>query len=526
MAAVLEIMVQGDGAVTSHSFRDGETVTVGRSSSNSLHLEHAAVSRKHGCFILENEGWVLEDLGSSHGTWLNGRRVESGEKPRIGPGDVVQIRPWSLIVRKARNELQSSGVVEPDGQLVRPNVEPLVRRRLEAVLKIVREFQDLEDEQAICDRIVAGVLEAAEVDRAAIVRLDGDEIEPISVKLQDSLDTSVRGAPLSRTLVRAGLEGELVRLDECPEAMGAESIVNAGLSQALCAPIDLGHGPEMVLYADRWRGGLEDGELVAWCEALARMSAIAIGNRRREVAESERARMALEMSSARAAQEMLLPVRTGVHGPFKWSVCSIPGLEVAGDLLDITPLDGDELGVLVGDVSGKGARAGIVMASIQAYANALLAGGEPLGGIACKLDGWANRMVPEDVFITLWNARLYPDGRFDWVDAGHGWAEVRRAGGDVEPFNGPHRPPIGVEIIESEGDHGRLSAGDVLVLVSDGVIEQPNPEGVRFGRERLQEILRDDVSPEEIVRRLEEWAGTNSYEDDITILALEYHPED
>ena len=112
MAAVLEIMVQGDGAVTSHSFRESETVTVGRSSSNSLHLEHAAVSRKHGCFILENEGWVLEDLGSSHGTWLNGRRVQDGERPRIGPGDVVQIRPWSLIVRKARNELHSSGVVE------------------------------------------------------------------------------------------------------------------------------------------------------------------------------------------------------------------------------------------------------------------------------------------------------------------------------------------------------------------------------------------------------------------------------
>ncbi|MCH2141286.1 MAG: SpoIIE family protein phosphatase, partial [Phycisphaerales bacterium] len=381
------------------------------------------------------------------------------------------------------------------------------------------------DEQSIFDRIVAGVLEAAAVDRAAIVRLDGDEIEPLSVKLQDSLDTAVRRAPLSRTLVRAGLEGELVRLDECPEAMGAESIVNAGLSQALCVPIDLGNGPEMVLYADRWRGGLEDAELVAWCEALARMSAIAIGNRRREVAELDRARMSLEMSSARAAQEMLLPVRSGVHGPFRWSVCSIPGLEVAGDLLDITPLDDEELGVLVGDVSGKGARAGIVMASIQAYANALLDGGEHLGGIARKLDEWANRMVPEDVFITLWNARLYPDGRFHWVDAGHGWAEIRRADGQVEPIPGPHRPPIGVEIIEAEGDQGQLAAGDVMILVSDGVIEQPDPDGERFGRERLQEMLKEDASPEEIVRRLEVWSGTNSYEDDITIVSLEYCPE-
>ncbi|MCH2160912.1 MAG: SpoIIE family protein phosphatase [Phycisphaerales bacterium] len=524
MGPTLEIMVQGDGAVTSHTFREGDEVLVGRASSNGLHLEHAAVSRKHARFLLSSEGWILEDLDSSHGTWINGRRITGGEQTRIGPGDVIQIRPWALIVRKARTNFDSSVEVEPDGQLVRPVVEPLVKRRLDAVLEIVRELQSLEDEQAIADRIVEGVLQAAEVDRAAIVRMDGEEIDPVSVRLQDSLDSAVRRSPLSRTLVRAALEGDLVRLDECPEAQGAESIVDAGLSQALCVPIDLGNGPELVLYTDAWRGGLEDGELVAWCDALAQLCAIAIGNHRQELTERDRARMALEMSSARAAQEMLLPVRSGVHGPFTWSVCSIPGLEVAGDLVDITPLAEGGLGLMVGDVSGKGARAGIVMASIQAYAAAVLDGGGSPSQIIQNLDDWAERMVPDDVFITLWKARLYPDGMMEWVDAGHGWADLRRADGTVEQLPGPHRPPVGIDRIEAHGDRIQLQPGDSVVLVSDGVIEQPAPNGERFGRDRLEEMLSRDVSPAGIVSEIERWAGTGSFEDDLTIVSMAYRP--
>ena len=524
MGPTLEIMVQGDGAVTSHTFRQGEDVMVGRASSNGLHLEHAAVSRKHARFHLAEDGWHLEDLDSSHGTWLNGRRITGGERARVGPGDVIQIRPWALIVRKARNNFDSSVDYEPDGTLVRPAVEPMVKRRLDAVLEIVRQLRDLDDEQAIADRITQGVLQAAEVDRAAIVRLDEDEIDPISVRLQDSLDSAVRRSPLSRTLVRAALEGEVVRLDECPEALGAESIVDAGLSQALCVPIDLGNGPELVLYTDAWRGGLEDAELVAWCDALAQLCAIAIGNHRQELAERDRARLALEMSSARTAQEMLLPVRSGVHGPFTWSVCSIPGLEVAGDLVDIAPQAGGGLGLMVGDVSGKGARAGIVMASIQAYASAILEGGSSPAEITASLDQWADRMVPDDVFITLWIARLYPDGSVDWVDAGHGWAELRRADGTVERLAGPHRPPIGVGVTEAEGDRIQLQPGDTLLLVSDGVIEQPAPSGDRFGRERLEELLVRDVSPGGIVSEVERWAGTGSFEDDLTIVSLAYRP--
>ena len=521
MNARLEIMVQSDGAITSHAFADRKEIIVGRSSNCDLQIEHATVSRRHASFALLDQGWTLQDLASSHGTWLNGRRIGPAEEARIGPGDVIQIRPWSLIIRKARSDLDSSVSDDMDGNLVRPRVQPMVKRRLAALLDVVSTLQHLDTEVEIADRIVQAVLRAAEVDRAAIVQLDGDELEPITVRLQSAVDEDFKPSPLSRTLVKAAMDGgEPVRLDEYPEMMGAESLANAGLSQALCVPIDLGHGAKQVLYADAWRGGLEDAELVAWCEALAHLHEVAIGNHRRELAEQERSRLFSEMASARAAQELLLPVRSDSHGLFTWSVSASPGLEVAGDLVDIAPTDDGGLGLMVGDVAGKGARAGIVMASIQAYAHAIREKGGTPTDLLEALDGWAKDVVPEDLFVTLWCARLSPDGRIDWVDAGHGMSYRVRASGELVRMGGPHRPPVGVAPAVVEMETMQLEKGDSLVIMTDGVVEQSNPAGEQFGYQRLEAVLSKSVEPHDLVEEVRNWAGTDSFDDDMTVVSI------
>ncbi len=524
MARRLEIMVQGDGAVTSHLFEDHDEVLVGRSGGADLHLESATVSRRHAKFMLGDSGWILEDLESSHGTWLNGRRIKKDESARVGPGDVIQLRPWSLIVRKARSSIDSSVIDPTDGTLVRPRVEPLVKRRLDAFLGVVSAVQSLENEVAIADCLVNAVLDSANVDRAAIVQLDGDEIDAIAVSIRKSRNTIGAPSSLSHTLVHAAIKSmEPIRLDEFPDAQGADSVLNAGLNQALCVPIDLGHGSVHVLYADAWSGGLEDPELVAWCEALARLHAVAIGDRRREDAELERTRLFAEMESTRAAQELLLPGKLGFHGPYRWAVSAIPGLEVAGDLVDIGVLPDGEIGLLVGDVSGKGARAGFVMASIQAYAHAVRDRGGTPDELISSLDGWAESVVPDDVFITLWCARLDQSGCIRWIDAGHGMAYLVTPAGDVTRLKGPHRPPVGIEAITATAaDTRALSPGDTLVLVTDGVLEQPDGKGSRFGEQRMFERLARSTDPADLIDDVAEWSNVKSFADDMTVVSVTY----
>jgi serine phosphatase RsbU (regulator of sigma subunit) len=279
-----------------------------------------------------------------------------------------------------------------------------------------------------------------------------------------------------------------------------------------------------VLYADAWRGGLDDGELVAWCDALARMHEIAIGNHRRDAAESERSRLVGELDLARAAQELMLPERSGRHGPYTWAVSARPGLEVAGDLVDIACMADDAIGLLVGDVAGKGARAGLVMASIQAYAHAIRERGEGPNDLLEALDQWAEEVVPEDVFITLWCARLAADGTIRFIDAGHGMTYVVTSEGAVDRVAGPHRPPVGTGAITVDPSDLALDPGCTLVLMSDGLPEQPNNDGDRFGEARLEDLLRTTTDPEALVDAVRSWSGRDSFEDDITVVAITFDP--
>jgi hypothetical protein len=521
----LELVLQGDDGVRSHVFAEVEEVTVGRSSGSMLHIDHASVSRQHAVLRLREGDWEIEDLESRHGTWVNGRRLRGGDRAIVATGDVVQIRPWSLLVRRAGSTLGVRNKDEAEGTFVRPTPAPFVQERFTALLEVVREMHSAANEDEIAFRIIDAVVRTADLDRVGIVRLVDGEIEALAVRLGDVGGESMKTTPFSRTLVRAAIEaGTSIRLDEFPEMLGAESLANAGVSKALCVPIDVGDGLEHVLYADARGGSLEDGELVAWCEALARVHEIAIGSFRREGAEADRARLMGEMSAARAAQELMLPVREGAHGAYTWAVSASPGLEVAGDMVDLAPRDDGSIGLLVGDVAGKGARAGFVMASIQAYSHAVREQGGSLNDLLGALDAWAEEVVPEDVFITLWCGRLLESGVARYIDAGHGMTFVVGVEGAVRRVPGPHRPPVGAARVEAEASEFVLEAGETLVLMSDGIVEQPREDGERFGEARVEEELGKSVAPEALVEAVRAWSGRASFDDDITVVSITYSP--
>ena len=209
------------------------------------------------------------------------------------------------------------------------------------------------------------------------------------------------------------------------------------------------------------------------------------------------------------------------------------GMRVGGDFYDVFRLGGDEWGVIIGDVCGKGAKAASVTALVRYTARAAAAhSGEPADVMheinAALADGPdADDRYCSAVFTRL---RVAP-GRVDVqsCSGGHPAPLILRASGEVEAAGTTGGQLVGLfEEYESTCDEYVLGAGDVLVLYTDGVTEARDAGGDLFGQERLAGLLARNAgaSAYEVVATvtgaLQEW--TDEPGDDIAIVALQPLP--
>lgn len=499
-------------------------VVIGRARDADIVLPDQEVSRRHAVIRPTPEGgWALEDLHSKHGTRLNGRRVEPGESVPLQPGDVAVIQPWSLVVggsEHSRGTLvmasQSTGTIED------AVASPLLRERFDSIVAAVRRATSrLGDEESL-GAMLESLLEASELDRAMVLRVEEQETRAIAIRARDRND-EVNPRSYSSTLLNAAMARETtVRIEEHSEMSGAESIIASGASEALARTIRIDGSGALALYADRRSTRGEDPELVAWFDAVASLCEVAIRMQQGRQAEADRAKLAADMAAARAVQELLLPDAEGRSGDLSWRSLAIPGVEIAGDLLQVRLVD-QSLHVMLGDVSGKGARAGLVMAGAQACADTLLESGLGPGELVARLDEWAIRTTPMNVFLSLWCGRIEPDGTVRFVDAGHGHFLVHRADGRIESPPYERRLILGVERDETVESLLRLEPGDSLIVYSDGLVEEPESDEHRtlFGLPRLQAALTTHgPDPAAIHAALVAWCGREQLGDDLTILVV------
>jgi hypothetical protein len=498
---------------------------MGRGRDTDIMLPDPGVSRRHAALKPGRSGtWFIEDLHSTRGTWLNGRRLDAGESAEIVPGDLVEIRPWSLLIggsAQSRGQLLSASMTV--GMIEEAVAAPFLRERFEAIVAAVQRAIARGGPEEVFGAMLDSLLAASELDRAMILcRLEDDEAQVVAIRARSRMEEQ-HPRPFSGTLVNEAIGREAtVRMEESPEFSGTESIIASGAEEALARVIPDGENRPYILYADRRAMHGEDHELVAWFDAVASLCEVALRMQRGRRAEAERARLLAEMESARAVQELLLPETTGRLGALSWRSLAIPGVEIAGDLLEVRTL-GDSLHVMLGDVSGKGARAGLIMAGAQACAETLVDMGMGPGELVPRLDEWAIRNTPDGAFITLWCGRIGAEGSLRFVDAGHGHILVHRADGRLESVPSQERWPLGIVQTETEEAELQLEPGDALIVFSDGLVEEPGrePSDGRYDIDRLKaSITRHGPDPQLIHADLVEWCGRTQLGDDLTILVV------
>jgi sigma-B regulation protein RsbU (phosphoserine phosphatase) len=244
-----------------------------------------------------------------------------------------------------------------------------------------------------------------------------------------------------------------------------------------------------------------------------------------QLLKQERIRKELEIG--RRIQEELLP-RAPLRSPFaEIGGLSIPAREVGGDFFNYFPLGEGEVAVLLGDVSGKGVGAALLMASLQATLRARLALEPDLAKLVDGLDREMGRDEPLAPYVTLFLAVLEGDsGRLRHVNAGHNTQFIRRREGEIERLVSSGRPPG----LYPGGGYVQeavvLDEGDALFLFTDGVVEAEDESGEPFGMERLEAVLSvhraDDLAA--LVANVHEAVrthrGPREADDDATLLAL------
>ena len=262
--------------------------------------------------------------------------------------------------------------------------------------------------------------------------------------------------------------------------------------------------------------------------SLGNLAVIALENTRLFREALEKQKMEDELLIAKEIQKGLLPADLPNLPGYAISAVNISSRQVGGDYYDVIPLGRTRWVFAIGDVSGKGTPASLLMASLQASIRALV----PLGLSLAELTGRVNDLMTQNTtqgrFITFFWGILDPEtGSFTFVNAGHNPPILCRGEGEIERLDAGGLI-LGVMPTMRPYDQGTvtLRPGDTVCLYTDGVSEAMNPAGTEFGEDRIGAILRNswttplDALRRSIVDAVTGWSGAAGQNDDITLVLL------
>jgi serine phosphatase RsbU (regulator of sigma subunit) len=243
------------------------------------------------------------------------------------------------------------------------------------------------------------------------------------------------------------------------------------------------------------------------------------------VVEQERLRRELELS--RLIQTEMLPRDPLRLGTAEIKGLSIPAREVGGDFFNYFAMPDGRLALLVGDVSGKGVSAALLMANVQATLRARLPLETDLAKLADGLDREIDAKTPRSVYLTLFLGILDMDrSELRYVNAGHNPQVVLRRRGGIERLSSTGMP---IALYAGQGYYEsavEIAAGDLLFFYTDGLVETENERTDMFGAERLEKLLsvehdqRIDTVLERVDQSVRTFRGLAEQFDDATMMAL------
>jgi serine phosphatase RsbU (regulator of sigma subunit) len=275
---------------------------------------------------------------------------------------------------------------------------------------------------------------------------------------------------------------------------------------------------------------IEGGKIVEeWTANMGLSELLRTQRLEREIAERERVEQ--ELKVARRIQQASLPKEVPQLEGWQISPFYRPAREVGGDFYDFHLLSEGRLGLVVGDATGKGVPAALVMSTtcgmLQAVSQTLDSSSP--GEVLEQVNETLVARIPDNMFVTCFYAILEPEsGSLSYANAGHDLPYLRRVGGDAEELRARGMP---LGLMPGMGyEEGEISVRveDGVLFYTDGLVEAHSPKGEMFGFPRLRALIAEHGEEralgDSLLEQLYSFVGEGwEQEDDITLLTLQYY---
>ncbi|MBA3323391.1 MAG: SpoIIE family protein phosphatase [Pyrinomonadaceae bacterium] len=561
-------------------------ITIGRSARNDVCIPDPFASRVHAEVRREGDQYFLQDLGSANGTLYNGGRVD-GSVPLV-PGGVVQIGETEIEFRYQSISAMATMIHDGTGALPEATISlnsgahttsglleaiegartqssgpipmsrptaggasppPSAQRVTTASPQPTAVSQPHGDLLALISKVsvtllapatldeilrqvVALVFEAVPAERCLIMLRD-ETSQDLKVRVAQVRDShsDVGEIRVSRTIIEKVVgQGESILTSDAqhdPRFMSSTMTIQ-GIRSVLAVPLGVSDKIFGIIYADSPLAEARfTGDHLTVLTTLASVAAIRVENARLVEEQLDRERLERELQLAREIQQRFQPTASPVVPGYELQGISFPCYEIGGDYYDFIERPDGEIIVALGDVSGKGTSAALMMSSLHAAIHAQAATHKTLTETISIVNRYLAETIPANRFVTLFFAKLDPKtGVLTFLNAGHNPPIIAHSGGTMEQL-GAGGIPLGImpDFAYREG-RTQLQPGDSLVIYSDGVTETQNIAGEEFGPLRLYDVVSRNLESsaasirDKIESALTKFAqGTDSV-DDITLVIV------
>ncbi|MEP6714858.1 MAG: SpoIIE family protein phosphatase [Terriglobia bacterium] len=527
---------------------------MGRAPNNHLVLRDSRVSRNHAQICHDNGNCVLEDLGSRHGVWVNGERVDKmrvlhgAERIEFGVPDGYQIhftRSGDMLPRLLEKPIPSFERGGTDTSKTQTtNLE-----KLRAVLEVARSLQSSYSADEVLNTVVDATLAVTGAERGFLLLFDEKhELQVRSARAQGGKDLPQDELRVPRRLIQRALESrrDLFSMSFDPLALDERSpsntIADLELRSVACVPLvrinlsnqsktqvlDAKGSNAGVLYMDsRLRAVDLAGGNRELLQTLAIEASTVLENARLLEEERGRQRMEEELGVARRIQQSLLPRKLPQEGWLRVCGSSLASHEVGGDYFDVVETAPDMWSLVVADVAGKGVSSALMASFLQ---GAFLGAGSDatIGDTLARINGFMSARSEHGKYATVFYATIDRAGHFQYANAGHCAPLLVRRDGEIESLAATSMPVGLMPEALFLADQRTLAPGDRLVLYSDGVTEAQNHAGDFFGRARLRDAVRTarelscNGMHDAVQQALRDFTGGAEQSDDITLVVVEH----
>lgn len=509
------ILLQG-GQATPYELVADE-VTLGRLPECEIQLQSNMVSRRHARVIRDGQEFVLEDLGSGNGTYVNGKRIEGSirlkhdDRVKLGPvlmrfdtgaGDessYTSLTEEAFDLDLTADDASSTimGTVGTTSGFGLLDVQP--EAKLRAVLDISRSLVGTHDVDAMLPKILDTLFAVfPHADRGCILTKDelSGRMVPRAIKhRRGESDESVK---ISRTILQQVLEEKqaILSADAASDErfQASESISALTIRSMICVPmLNIANEPIGIINIDTQNPLAQfKSDDVDIMVAIAGQAALTYESVRLLASHIEKQKQDAEMDIARNVQRALLPEAMPEVEHYEFFASYEAAQAVGGDYYDVVALPDGRVGLAFGDVAGKGVPASLVMSRLSSAVHNIIEYVSDPAEAVRRINNQTCAKAVEGRFVTFVLTILDPKTHtISVVNAGHMSPLLRRADGRTEEFDEESvGVPIGVvDGFEYQQVETKLEPGDSVVIYTDGVSEAMNPDSELYGLDRLRSFV-------------------------------------